>query len=232
MSGKIKQIRASIHELGKDWYRQSKEELDRRRAAKAVLQQELKNELLKSLISALRHSSIQIMYSGGGDDGGIEEITGARDSSERDLIEEFFYSVCYPKIRGFENNEGGGGTVKILLCDGAVKVQHDHYLNIENWEQVETKVIPASDAVVAICKERFLIEVSAEFAHKDLYITVADREAEGLLYPHLDKICEQLESDYGDEYIRFDLKVDPIIGEVVIEISEQCQDQEYEEIGY
>lgn len=90
--------------------------------------------------------SIEGRYSGSGDDGNFDEIVclGPEglyiDSYEvpkeiADLIESLADKLAAP---GYENNDGGGGTVELKIGDGTITHQSFWYVTECSYEDRET----------------------------------------------------------------------------------------------
>ena len=82
-------------------------------------------------LRALGVTSLEADYDGYGDSGNVEAIRTEPEVAKVDEIEglaDFLWSVAYAEHPGFENNEGGGGTV---TWDVAVdRIDLDHYDNV------------------------------------------------------------------------------------------------------
>jgi hypothetical protein len=82
-------------------------------------------------LRALGTSALRAEYDGYGDSGNVEAITTVPDLPKVDTIPglaDFLWSVAYAEHPGFENNEGGGGTITWDLV--ADRIDLDHYDNI------------------------------------------------------------------------------------------------------
>lgn len=104
----------------------------------------------RMLIATLRDANVFVLefgYSGGGDDGYIDDVEALdhdRNSIESEQItkcihelDEYLYSLLSKNIEyDWVNNEGGSGTAKLFLNNLTLKV--DHYQNFqENFEYEE-----------------------------------------------------------------------------------------------
>ncbi|WP_371158359.1 DUF6878 family protein [Jannaschia sp. 2305UL9-9] len=95
--------------------------------------QELTEERTRLLaaLRALGVASLEADYDGYGDSGNVEAIRAEPEVAKVDEMEglaDFLWSVAYAEHPGFENNEGGGGTV---TWDVAVdRIDLDHYDNV------------------------------------------------------------------------------------------------------
>jgi hypothetical protein len=82
-------------------------------------------------LRALGATTLEAEYDGYGDSGNVEAITTVPDLPEVDAVPglaDFLWSVAYAEHSGFENNEGGGGTVAWDLV--ADRIDLDHYDNV------------------------------------------------------------------------------------------------------
>jgi hypothetical protein len=82
-------------------------------------------------LRALGATTLEAEYDGYGDSGNVEAITTVPDLPEVDAVPDladFLWSVAYAEHPGFENNEGGGGTVTWDLV--ADRIDLDHYDNV------------------------------------------------------------------------------------------------------
>lgn len=110
-------------------------------------------------LSAQGYSHIKITYSGGGDEGSIDDIIlikrgGVEEREDniyelndiktdevaqelRDLLELKVYDYILESASDWYNNEGGGGTIYISCDDG--KYKGNHYVNKikRNYETLE-----------------------------------------------------------------------------------------------
>jgi len=76
---------------------------------------------------------IEAEYNGSGDGGEVESVTltradGTTSDGIPDGLEELLWSVAYTAHPGFENDEGGRGTVVIEA--GTVRIEHSWYVEI------------------------------------------------------------------------------------------------------
>jgi hypothetical protein len=82
-------------------------------------------------LRSLGATQLEAEYDGYGDSGNVEAITTVPDLPKVNAVfglADFLWSVAYAKHPGFENNEGGGGTVTWDLV--ADRIDLDHYDNI------------------------------------------------------------------------------------------------------
>jgi len=88
---------------------------------------------------------IDIEYSGHGDSGAIDVVTAYGDSDEvqiglrepaRDSVCELAYELL---PGGFENNEGGEGTLQLNLVDGTYHLNHGQHHRETTWSEEEGK---------------------------------------------------------------------------------------------
>jgi len=79
-------------------------------------------------LEKLGHTRITVEYGGSGDEGGVEgvECDGDEDLPKNleTAIENAAESI-YPQ--GFYNNEGGAGTITLLVKEQIVRVEHGWY---------------------------------------------------------------------------------------------------------
>lgn len=99
---------------------------------------ETRAELRKELI-ALGVDKATISYNGGGDEGNVEEVTLSA-TTEPDLshtlyekLSEWAWEFVIGYHSGFENNEGGFGSIIWDMTTGAITLDHNDY--IEHSEQ-------------------------------------------------------------------------------------------------
>jgi hypothetical protein len=111
-----------------------------------------KSALLKAL-AARRIATVEITYDGEGDSGQIQDIvavdignarvpldrqvtTALSDGKEPTLseaIDDFAWTVLQEYHGGFENNDGGYGTIAIDVAKGIVTLDHnDRYTDVVN----------------------------------------------------------------------------------------------------
>jgi hypothetical protein len=86
---------------------------------------------LLAQLRALGAIELEAEYDGYGDSGNVEAITTVPDLPKADTIPglaDFLWSVAYAEHPGFENNEGGGGTVTWDLT--ADRIDLDHFDNV------------------------------------------------------------------------------------------------------
>ena len=82
-------------------------------------------------LRALGATELEAEYDGYGDSGNVEAITTVPDLPKVDAVPglaDFLWSVAYGEHPGFENDEGGGGTVTWDLV--ADRIDLDHYENV------------------------------------------------------------------------------------------------------
>lgn len=82
-------------------------------------------------LRALGVASLEADYDGYGDSGNVEAIRTEPEAAKVDEMEglaDFLWSVAYAEHPGFENNEGGGGTVTWDVA--ADRIDLDHYDNV------------------------------------------------------------------------------------------------------
>jgi len=82
-------------------------------------------------LRALGATALEAEYDGYGDSGNVEAITTVPDLPKVDAVPglaDFLWSVAYAEHPGFENNEGGGGTVTWDLV--ADRIDLDHFDNV------------------------------------------------------------------------------------------------------
>lgn len=85
---------------------------------------------LLAALRALDVTSLEADYDGYGDSGNVEAIRTEPEVAKVDEMEglaDFLWSVAYAEHPGFENNEGGGGTVTWDVA--ADRIDLDHYDN-------------------------------------------------------------------------------------------------------
>lgn len=123
------------------WMKQCRMDLLRRR--EAALQ-----KFAREVVPGLAAAGIRIVnveYSGYGDSGAIDCIEAYGDGDEelvaisqsvRSDIEELAYELM---PGGFENNEGGEGTVKLDLVKGAYQLHHGQRVVETEWSTKEGK---------------------------------------------------------------------------------------------
>ena len=86
---------------------------------------------LLAALRALGVASLEADYDGYGDSGNVEAIRTEPEVAKVDEMKglaDFFWSVAYAEHPGFENNEGGGGTVTWDVA--ADRIDLDHYDNV------------------------------------------------------------------------------------------------------
>jgi len=76
---------------------------------------------------------IEAEYNGSGDDGNIESVTltladGSTRDDVSDVLEDLLWSIAYDAHPGFENGDGGRGTV--VIEDSMVRIEHAWYVEI------------------------------------------------------------------------------------------------------
>ena len=106
----------------------------------------------RMLIAALRDANvykIEIGYSGGGDDGCIDDVD-VLDCNDEVIdseqirktvneLDEYFYTLLNDHITyDWVNNSGGNGTAKFYLTD--LRFEVDHYQNFQENFQYENKI--------------------------------------------------------------------------------------------
>ncbi|MGR3436526.1 MAG: DUF6878 family protein [Shimia sp.] len=86
------------------------------------------------LLAALRALGVTLLeadYDGYGDSGNVEDIRTEPEVAKVDEmagLADFLWSVAYAEHPGFENNDGGGGTVTWDVA--ADRIDLDHYDNV------------------------------------------------------------------------------------------------------
>lgn len=102
----------------------------------------------KPLLKALRLVGIDeviIEYSGYGDSGHVEGVTLNRKGSEyvwppkplETKLSDWGWDLAYSQNQGFENNDGGEGTVTWDVTKDKILLNHgDHYTETR-WEETE-----------------------------------------------------------------------------------------------
>lgn len=109
-------------------------------------------------IAAQGYHWVKVSYSGGGDDGSVDEVElipaealdiednelkwhdhnyeGAKPDQELvEVLEDFVYEKVLSKLDDWWNNEGGGGTMYVSTLDASYHV--DHYVNVT--ETIDSK---------------------------------------------------------------------------------------------
>ena len=100
------------------------------REAEREQRREERTRLLAEL-RALGATELEAEYDGYGDSGNVEDITTVPvlpNIYAMPGLGNFLWSVVYAEHPGFENNEGGGGTVTWDLA--ADRIDLDHYDNV------------------------------------------------------------------------------------------------------
>lgn len=93
-------------------------------------------------------SGAQLDYSGGGDDGDIDEITFSDYGGHQEiakLCETYFYEHAYPFISGYENNEGGSGVLYFDGEDKQIWLRHTWNLSRELGELEVVQALACED---------------------------------------------------------------------------------------
>lgn len=80
---------------------------------------------------------IEVTYSGGGDSGEIDGVLGYdADNKEVDIpteVADIISDAAYALLPdGYENNDGGNGTLTVLLFENNIHI--DHYQNVVEQE--------------------------------------------------------------------------------------------------
>ena len=86
---------------------------------------------LLATLRGLDVTSLEADYDGYGDSGNVEAIRTEPEVTKIDVLEglaDFLWSVAYAEHPGFENNEGGGGTVTWDVA--ADRIDLDHFDNV------------------------------------------------------------------------------------------------------
>lgn len=225
------EIESEIRELS---WRFDEPEKDRkiRQEKLAKLQVERDKLLLGLGLEVIKHKkTVTLKYSGSGDAGGVDEITPNNlDEAERQVMEDLFYGACWSRIRGYENNDGGGGTV-IFRVAGAdrISVEHEHFDSTEEWSDVSSDTSACPEAILEICRQLLVTKVTAEHQYEDLYIEVhGNREAEVSLEPHLVKIIDRVQEDCDEEDVQITLEIDPIMAEMTVTVAARDFSDEYQ----
>lgn len=75
---------------------------------------------------------VELEYSGYGDSGGPEMCT-----PDRTDLQDFLYSFVYSQHAGYENNDGGQGTVSWDLLHDVITVDHGaNFMSTEDFQSV------------------------------------------------------------------------------------------------
>ena len=86
---------------------------------------------LLAALRALGVTTLEADYDGYGDSGNVEDIRTEPEMAKVDEMEglaDLLWSIAYAEHPGFENNEGGGGTVTWDVA--ADRIDLDHYDNV------------------------------------------------------------------------------------------------------
>jgi hypothetical protein len=92
----------------------------------------LRLELLTGTFLGENGKTILLEYSGYGDSGGPEDCT-----PDREDLKDFLYSFVYSQHAGYENNDGGQGTVSWDLLNDVITLDHgSNYMSTEDFRSV------------------------------------------------------------------------------------------------
>ena len=105
-------------------------------------------KMAEDLVSALRENgaegTIVFRYDGYGDEGNIDDVEGIEmDLYKKKEISDPVWGIIERYHGGFENNDGGGGTITVDVMEG--KVVHSGYDNVINQEYMADNVLSGED---------------------------------------------------------------------------------------
>lgn len=95
-------------------------------------------------VATLRQQNVKTLtaqYSGYGDSGNIEDIqlelgvSLAADIEEQ--LRDFLWSVAYNEHPGFENNDGGEGTLTWDITADSLTIEHGEHVMQTDWTTLE-----------------------------------------------------------------------------------------------
>jgi len=78
--------------------------------------------MIDKLLGKFKETEVSITYAGSGDSGGIDVCS--LDDPE---LNDFLFAVMWQLHAGYENNDGGGGTVTWDLVQDKITVDHGNY---------------------------------------------------------------------------------------------------------
>ena len=144
------EIEIPVTNCGFDIEQQIQEMQEARKTENEKVRQYLLEELRK-----LKADELTSYYNAYGDSGNVEEISVVRVGKDADgnklkepvillrdletILENFIWSFAYAKSPGFENNEGGFGTLTWDLGTDTITLEHSNrYMETEDyvWEDL------------------------------------------------------------------------------------------------
>jgi len=103
-------------------------------AAEDALRQ-TRNELLEKLRAA-GFAEVEAQYDGYGDSGDVNQITGGMEDSLKEAVSSFVWDFAYSRHPGFENGEGGQGTLSWNIVTDKITLDHgDNYIEVEETHE-------------------------------------------------------------------------------------------------
>lgn len=198
--------------------------------ASSETQSELPLLVLLHLLKDQGAVRIEVSYSGSGDSGGIDDTTAYNANDDlvtlpdgaQALIEEWAWEHAIPHT-GWENNEGGEGTVTIDLATFEVEAEHtDRYDGESERLNVEVPALPP-EVVASLAELRtrtgiteFDVECYTEDDDDPITTQYADLPQNvewdsSTVFEWLDAVLSDVEigDDGGAARVTFDLETDP-----------------------
>ena len=94
-----------------------------------------RNELLERLRTA-KIGKVEAQYDGYGDSGGVNQITGGMEDRLEEAVSSFVWDFAYGRHPGFENGEGGQGTLNWDITTDRITLDHgDNYIEVEQTRE-------------------------------------------------------------------------------------------------
>jgi hypothetical protein len=109
---------------------------DREREIKKLTDDNYVNQLIEEY-----GDTISVTYQGGGDDGWVNDNMDTEKLGEVEvppIIETMIYEIINIYHSGYENNEGGEGTITLDLANRYANIDHTSYYDGEGEDTIET----------------------------------------------------------------------------------------------
>jgi len=91
--------------------------------------------LVSKLLGDIPEKIVEMSYSGYGDSGEIQDCSvDEKDAPEGDRVDEFLWEMLWQQHSGFENNEGGEGTVAWDLIKDEITITHGTHVTETTYE--------------------------------------------------------------------------------------------------
>lgn len=111
------------------------DEINARMAAARLEEEAAQSARRVDLLGKLRAAGltrIEARYDGYGDSGNVVDITGGMGNELEEAVSTFVWDFAYGRHPGFENSEGGQGTLTWDTASDRITLRHeDNYIEVD-----------------------------------------------------------------------------------------------------